>query len=89
MDQKSLNFQSQNLVVDWISFKSQKQNIELEKKKIAHYFYELGFNSYQKQLDSNQSRQDINNNNSSYNQFEVYFENPLSKRNYPTSISWS
>ena len=31
------------------------------------------FNSYQKQLDSNQSRQDINNNKSSYNQFEVYF----------------
>lgn len=41
--------------------------------RLASYLQSLGFNSYQKQLDSSQSRQDINNNNSSYNQFEVYF----------------
>ena len=41
--------------------------------RLTSYFQSLGFNYYQKQLNSNQFRQDINNNNSYYNQFEVYF----------------
>lgn len=70
MNQKSLNFQSQNLVVDWISFKSSNQNIEVEKKKIAHYFYGLGFNSYQI---VNSSNNPIFEN--STNKVEMFFDN--------------
>lgn len=40
---------------------------------LAFYFQNLGLNSYQIQLDSNQSRQEINDKNNTYNQFEVYF----------------
>ena len=45
MTSKSLNFQSQNLVVDWISFKFQESHYDLN--KIAKYLFKLGFNSYQ------------------------------------------
>ena len=45
MTSKSLNFQSQNLVVDWISFKFQESHDDLN--KIAKYLFKLGFNSYQ------------------------------------------
>ena len=65
-------FETEALEVDFISL-----NIKLitshQITRLASYFQSLGFNSYQKQLDSNQSRQSINNNNSYYNQFEVYF----------------
>ena len=65
-------FETELLSVDFISFNI-KRITSHQITRLASYFQSLGFNSYQKQLDSNQSRQDINNNNSSYNQFEVYF----------------
>lgn len=65
-------FETESLSVDFISFNI-KRITSHQITRLASYFQSLGFNSYQKQLDSNQSRQDINNNNSSYNQFEVYF----------------
>ena len=66
------SFETELLSVDFISFNI-KRITSHQITRLACYFQNLGFNSYQKQLDSNQSRQDINNNNSSYNQFEVYF----------------
>ena len=43
---KPLNFESENLVVDWISFKF--QHLENHRQqKIANYLFRLGFNSYQ------------------------------------------
>ena len=65
-------FETELLDVDFISFNI-KRITSHQITRLASYFQSLGFNSYQKQLDSNQSRQDINNNNNSYNQFEVYF----------------
>jgi len=65
-------FETELLLVDFISFNI-KRITSQQITRLASYLQSLGFNSYQKQLDSNQSRQDINNNNSSYNQFEVYF----------------
>jgi capsule polysaccharide export protein KpsE/RkpR len=71
MKQNKLNFQSQNLVVDWISFKSQNQYIEVDKVKIAEYFSNIGFNSFQI-INSNSSRKAILEN--SKNKFEVGFD---------------
>lgn len=65
-------FKDESLSVDFISINI-KRITSQQIIRLASYLQNLGFNSYQKQLDSNQSRQDINNNNSSYNQFEVYF----------------
>jgi hypothetical protein len=65
-------FETESLSVDFISFNI-KRITSHQITQLAFYFQNLGFNSYQKKLDYNQSRQDINNNNSSYNQFEVYF----------------
>ena len=65
-------FETELLSVDFISFNIKRITSE-QITRLASYLQSLGFNSYQKRLDSNQSRQDINNNNSSYNQFEVYF----------------
>ena len=65
-------FETEALAVDFISLNINRI-AQYQITRLASYFQSLGFNSYQKQLDSNQSRQDINNNNSSYNQFEVYF----------------
>ena len=65
-------FETELVSVDFISFNI-KRITSHQITRLASYFQSLGFNSYQKQLDSNQSRQDINNNNSFYNQFEVYF----------------
>ena len=46
MKTNKLTFQSEDLVVDWISFKFQKlENSTL--RKIAEYLFKLGFNSYQ------------------------------------------
>lgn len=41
-----LNFESENLVVDWISFKFQYLE-DSTKTKIANYLFKMGFNSYQ------------------------------------------
>ena len=65
-------FETGLLSVDFISFNISKINSQ-QITRLASYFQSLGFNSYQKQLDSNQSRQDINENNYSSNPFEVYF----------------
>ncbi len=65
-------FETELLSVDFISFNI-KRITPQQITRLASYFQNLGFNSYQKQLDSNKSRQDINNNNSFYNKFEVYF----------------
>jgi len=65
-------FEDESLSVDFMSFNIKRINSH-RMNCLAFYFQSLGFNSYQKQLNSNQSRQDINNNNSFSNQFEVYF----------------
>ncbi len=65
-------FETESLSVDFISFNIERITPH-QIAGLASYFQNLGFNSYQKKLDSNQARQDINNNNSFYNQFEVYF----------------
>ena len=65
-------FETEALEVDFISLNI-KRITSHQITRLASYFQNLGFNSYQKQLDTKQSRQDINNNNSPYNQFEVYF----------------
>ena len=45
MKQNKLSFESENLVVDYISFKFQKlDNFTL--KEIVSYLFEIGFNSY-------------------------------------------
>ena len=46
MNQNKLTFESQNLVVDYISFKFQhlENNIQI---KIANYLFKIRFNSYQ------------------------------------------
>lgn len=65
-------FETELLSVDCSSFNN-KRITSHEITRLASQFQNVGFNSYQKQLDSNQSRQDRNNTNSSYNQFEVSF----------------
>ncbi len=65
-------FETELLSVDFISFNI-KRITSQQINRLASYLQNLGFNSYQKQLDSNQSRQDINDKNNPYNQFEVYF----------------
>ena len=65
-------FETESLSVDYISFNIERITSQ-QITRLAYYFQNLAFNAYQKQLDSNQSRQEINNNNSSDNQFEVYF----------------
>ena len=46
MNQNKLTFQSENLVVDYISFKFQDLE-DCTKTKIADYLFKIGFNSYQ------------------------------------------
>ena len=65
-------FETELLSVDFMSFNI-KRITSQQITRLASYLQNLGFNSYQKQLDSNQSRQDINDKNNPYNQFEVYF----------------
>lgn len=65
-------FETEALEVDFISLNI-KRITSQQITRLASYFQNLGFNSYQKQLDSNQSRQKINDKNNFYNQFEVYF----------------
>jgi hypothetical protein len=65
-------FETEALEVDFISLNI-KRITSQQITRLASYFQNLGFNSYQKQLDTKQSRQDINDKNNFYNQFEVYF----------------
>lgn len=65
-------FETETLEVDFISLNINRITFR-QITRLASYLQRLGFNSYQKHLDSSQSRQDINNSNSPYNQFEVYF----------------
>lgn len=53
-------FETDLLSVDFISFNIKRMTSH-QITRLASYFQSLGFNSYQKQLDSNQSSQDINN----------------------------
>jgi len=46
MKPNKLSFESENLVVDYISFKFQKLENSIQ-IKIADYLFKLGFNSYQ------------------------------------------
>jgi hypothetical protein len=46
MKQNKLTFESENLVVDYISFKFQYLE-DFTKTKIADYLFKIGFNSYQ------------------------------------------
>lgn len=45
MNQNKLSFESENLIVDYISFKFQDSHCD--QNKIAKYLFNLGFNSYQ------------------------------------------
>ena len=45
MKENNLSFVSENLVVDYISFKFQKLD-SFTLKEIAFYLFEIGFNSY-------------------------------------------
>jgi hypothetical protein len=45
MNQNKFTFQSQNLIVDYITFKFQDLD-NLHQTKIANYLFKLGFNSY-------------------------------------------
>jgi hypothetical protein len=46
MNQKKFSFESENLVVDYISFKFQYLD-NFTQTEIANYLLKLGFNSYQ------------------------------------------
>ena len=46
MNPNKLSFESENLVVDYLSFKFQKLENSTQ-RKIADYLFKLGFNSYQ------------------------------------------
>lgn len=65
-------FETELLFVDFISLNIKRISSE-RMTSLASYFQNLGFNSYQRQLDSNQSRQEINDKNNTYDQFKVYF----------------
>jgi hypothetical protein len=65
-------FKNESLSLDFITINIHRITSE-QINHLASYLQNLGFNAYQKQLDSNQSRQEINNHNSFDNKFEVYF----------------
>ena len=71
MNQNNLTFYSENLVVDWISFKFQHLE-DSTKKKIANYLFKFGFNSYK---ESGKLAKPVKESIlvSSNNQFEVCF----------------
>lgn len=72
MNQNKLSFVSENLVVDYISFKFQESHCD--QNKIAKYLFNLGFNSYQqsgKLSKPVQERMLVN----SKNQFAILFVN--------------
>ena len=45
MNQNKLSFESENLILDYITFKFQESHCD--QNKIAKYLFNLGFNSYQ------------------------------------------
>ena len=72
MKENNLSFVSENLVVDYISFKFQESHCD--QNKIAKYLFNLGFNSYQQSGKSSkpvQERMLVN----SKNQFAILFVN--------------
>jgi hypothetical protein len=72
MNQNKLNFKTQDLVVDYITFKFQESHCD--PNKIAKYLFNLGFNSYQqsgKLSKPVQERMLVN----SKNQFAILFVN--------------
>lgn len=72
MNQNKFSFQSQKLVVDYITFKF--QDFQCDQNKIANYFFNLGFNSYQQSGKLANPIQEIILVNSK-NQFEILFIN--------------
>ncbi|MEY2702450.1 MAG: hypothetical protein RLY43_1083, partial [Bacteroidota bacterium] len=71
MKQNRLTFESENLVVDWVSFKFQSLE-DNDQRKIVHYLSKLGFDSYQESGKlANPIKESIL--VSSANQFEVLF----------------
>ena len=73
MKQNKLTFQSQNLVVDYITFKFQDLD-NLHQIRIAKYLFQLGFNSFdvdKKYRDPIQTRIQINSKNQHQIQFVV------------------
>ena len=66
------SFDTESLYVDFISINIDQISPH-QISRLTSYFQSLGFNAYQKRLDSNQSRQEINQYNSVKNKFEVYF----------------
>lgn len=71
MDQKLLNFQSQNLVVDWVSFKFQYLSSS-RLIDIANYLFKHGFNSYKQSAKLSKPNKEYINENPK-NTFEVLF----------------
>lgn len=72
MKENNLSFVSENLVVDYISFKFQESHCD--QNKIAKYLFNLGFNSYQQSAKLSkpvQERMLVN----SKNQFAILFVN--------------
>ncbi len=71
MKQNKLSFESENLVVDYISFKFQHLD-KFTQTEITNYLFKLGFNSYQ---ESGKLAKPIKESIlvSSKNQFEVCF----------------
>ena len=58
MSENKLTFESENIVVDYLSFKFQHLD-NFTQKEITNYLFKLGFNSYQKDRDNSKSRQEI------------------------------
>jgi len=73
MNQKKLTFESENLVVDWISFNA-KGLTDLE--PIAKYLLEFGFNSFQLNKQEGLSRMVILFKHPK-NRFHVIFSRPI------------
>jgi hypothetical protein len=82
MKQNKLSFESENLVVDWISFKFQFLD-NFAQTKLAEYLFKIGFNSYQ---ESGKLAKPVKESIfvSSKNKFQVLFvyEAPYWKGNY-------
>lgn len=71
MNQTNFTFESENLVVDWISFKF--QNLDQKKEQeITNYLFKLGFNIYQQSAKLAKPVKQVIRDNQS-NRFEVLF----------------
>ena len=65
-------FETELLSVDFISINIKRHDYQ-RVTRLVSYLQNLGFNSYEKQLESSHSKQTINENNHLGNKFEVYF----------------